>query len=134
MLYQVVKRIQEIAEAQPNVNFTSEGDVYVLNSLQNIEYAAVIVTQNTHAENDDFRIYNFYVFYVDRLLDDKFNRLEIQSAGLECLSNIVATLRNEYEVGEIRYIPFNERFDSECAGVYMEIAISVPLEACADEF
>ena len=134
MLYQVVKRIEEIAKAQPNVGFTSEGDVYVLNALQNIEYAAVIVTQNTHTEDEAFRTYNLYVFYVDRLLDDKSNRLEIQSAGLECLSNIAATLRNEYEVGEIRYTPFNERFDSECAGVYMEISISVPLEACADEF
>ena len=134
MLYQVVKRIEEIAQSQPNVNFTGEGDVYVLNSLQTIAYSAVIVTQNTHTENDDYRTYNFYVFYCDRLLSDKSNRLEIQSAGLECLSNIAATLRDEYEVGDIRYTPFNERFDSECAGVFMEISVSVPLEACADEF
>lgn len=133
-LYQTVQYILSVAKAQPNVGLAYEGDVYDLNELQNIAYPAVVVAQNTHAENGEWRGYGFNIFYVDRLTDDKKNRLEIQNIALEALSNIYKVLvESGFEVqGEMRFHPFDERFDAECAGMYMEIVLQSEESLCAD--
>lgn len=133
-LYQTVQYILSVAKAQPNVGLAYEGDVYDLNELQNIAYPAVVVAQNTHAENGEWRGYGFNIFYVDRLTDDKKNRLEIQNIALEALSNIYKVLvESGFEVqGEMRFHPFDERFDAECAGMYMELVLQSEESLCAD--
>lgn len=133
-LYQTVQYILSVAKAQPNVGLAYEGDVYDLNELQNIAYPAVVVAQNTHAESGEWRGYGFNIFYVDRLTDDKKNRLEIQNIALEALSNIYKVLvESGFEVqGEMRFHPFDERFDAECAGMYMELVLQSEESLCAD--
>lgn len=133
-LYQTVQYILSVAKAQPNVGLAYEGDVYDLNELQNIAYPAVVVAQNTHAESGEWRGYGFNIFYVDRLTDDKKNRLEIQNIALEVLSNIYKVLvESGFEVqGEMRFHPFDERFDAECAGMYMELVLQSEESLCAD--
>lgn len=133
-LYQTVQYILSVAKVQPNIGLAYEGDVYRLNELQNIQYPAIVVSQNTHGESGEFRSYSFFVFYVDRLLSDKSNRLEVQTIGLEVLSNIYKVLiESGFETeGEVRFHPFDERFDSECAGMYMEIALQSLESLCAD--
>lgn len=133
-LYQTVQYILSVAKAQPNVGLAYEGDIYDLNELQNIFYPAVVVAQNTHAENGEWRGYGFNIFYVDRLTDDKKNRLEIQNIALEALSNIYKVLvESGFEVqGEMRFHPFDERFDAECAGMYMELVLQSEESLCID--
>ena len=133
-LYETVEKIKNLANAQPNVNLSYEGDVYRLNEWQDIAYAAVVVSQTEHSDTEDERSYGFNIFYVDRLLDDKSNKLEIQSAALEALSNIVTGLRDDFEIDTAIYHPFTERFDSECAGAYVSVSMTQPLEYCADDF
>lgn len=133
-LYQTVQYILSVAKAQPNVGLAYEGDIYDLNELQNIAYPAVVVAQNIHAENGEWRGYGFNIFYVDRLTDDKKNRLEIQNIALEALSNIYKVLvESGFEIqGEMRFHPFDERFDAECAGMYMELVLQSEESLCAD--
>ena len=133
-LYETVELIKTLADSQPNVNLCYEGDVYRLNEWQNIQYAAVVISQTQHNEVGDNRTYGFNLFYVDRLLDDKSNKLEIQSAALEALSNIIAALRDTFEIESATYQPFTERFDSECAGAYVTVGLQQPIEYCADSF
>lgn len=134
-LFSTVENIKNKAKAQPNVGLVYEGDIYDLNEKQNISYPAVVATQATHAESGDFRAYGFNLFYVDRLTADKSNRLEIQSTAIEALSNIAKALEDEgYEISELRYHSFDERFDAECAGVYVEITISESEYMCEEKY
>lgn len=133
-LYQTAKYILSVAQHQPNVGLAYEGDIYDLNEKQDIAWPAVAVSQVTHAENGEWRGYGFNIFYVDRLTADKSNRLEVQSIAIEALSNIAKVLvESGFETqGEIRFHTFDERFDAECAGAYMEIILQSEESLCAD--
>lgn len=134
-LYSTVEYIKNKAKAQPNVGLVYEGDIYDLNERQDISYPAVVASQSTHVESGDFRAYGFNLFYVDRLTADKSNRLEIQSIAIEALSNIAKALKDEgYEISELRYHCFDERFDAECAGAYVEITLSEPDYLCEEKY
>ena len=135
-LYQTVQEIIEKAKTQPNVGLCYEGDIYDLNEKQDIAWPAVVVSQATHAESGEWRGYGFNVFYVDRLTADKKNRLEVQSIAIEALSNIAkALVEIGFETqGEIRYHTFDERFDAECAGAYMEIILQAEEGLCVEEY
>ena len=130
--------IEGIAEQQPNINtVVKSGDIYDLNTDGTIKYSAFCLTQQIHTEVDGFRTYNFYMFYVDRLLSDGRNKIAVQSAAIETLSNIINTLKQtfEIEVGEnINYQVFTQRFASECAGAYTSVSITVPISNCANNY
>lgn len=135
-LYETAQEIIKAAEAQPNVGLAYCGDIYDLNERQDINYPAVVVTQNVHTEAEDFRMYSFYVFYADRLTTDKDNRLEVQSIAIEALSNIFKKLGDVgFEiVGDIRYHTFDERFDAEAAGAYAEITLQAEEWLCSENY
>lgn len=124
-LTELIYKIIDIAKAQPNIGYAYEGSVYTLNELQDINYGAICITQTQHTETDGIINYGFNIFYVDRLTDNKANKLEVQSIGIETLSNICAVLCDTFGVDILSktFHPFTERFDSECAGVYMEINV-----------
>ena len=137
-LQEIINIIKEIGSIQPNVNSTTEGSIYeVLNNNPSINYANFHITQNKHQiENENFIIYNFIFFYVDRLTADKSNKVSIQSIGIEVLNNIIRTLRNKFEDIDITntdFQPFTERFSDNCAGVYSNISIAVPITYTCEE-
>lgn len=133
-LYDTVELIKELAKKQPNVNLSYEGDVYDLNSRQDISYAAVVITQTQHRDDNGMRNFGFSLIYTDRLTDDKSNRLQIQSVAIEALSNIVAGLNEIFDIEEVVYQPFTEKFDSECAGCYATLTLRQPIGICEEEF
>ena len=130
--------IEEIADKQPNINtVVKSGDIYDLNTDGSIKYSAFCATQQPHTEIDGFRTYNFYLFYVDRLLSNGQNKIAVQSSAIEVLSNIINTLKGYYEIeinNTITYQTFTQRFASECAGAYTSVAITVPITECATEY
>ena len=132
-LLEIISKIKSIGSRQPNIH-TILDDVYDLNTI-NVEanYSAFCVQQNQHRMDGDFITYNFYLFYVDRLLSDKSNMLEIQSTGIQVLSNIVRTLDLESgsDVSASTFQVFTQRFEAECAGVYLNVGVTVPLPGCA---
>lgn len=137
-LKEIIANIEGVAGKQPNINtIVRSGDIYDLNSENNIRYSAFCATQQQHTEIGDFMNYAFYLYYVDRLTSDGSNKVDIQSHGISTLSNIIRTLKNndEYEIGDVVYQPFTQRFESDCAGVYATITISVPLEfICGEDY
>ena len=128
-LLETIGIIEGIASAQPNINTIVEsGDIYDLNTDHwNKQYAAFCVTQNNHSINDDFITYRFTLFYVDRLVLDKSNTIEIQSTAVQVFDNIIKRLRidmnADINAGEVH--PFTSRFAAECAGAYMNCDITV---------
>ena len=129
-LYKVIELIKILALKHPNVNSAEEGDIYsILNANQEQKYAKIVLTQDTHTEDEVFDNYNLNIFYVDRLFSDiETNRLDIQSTAKNVLSNIIRAFCEEFdaECNTINYHTFTERFIDECAGAYAAITISIP--------
>lgn len=127
-LYQITNNLLNIARSQHNIGYVGEGDIYTLNSLPNIDYGVFFVTQTNHSQREDTISYTFTLYYVDRLLPDNSNKLQIQSNGIVTLGNIINTLANKYDVEvdyAIQYTTFIQRFQDMCSGVFATVTINV---------
>lgn len=139
-LLEFCKMMKAVAETQPAINQTVENDVYLLNSLKDVEYSVFAYQQRQHREETDFWIFSFQLFYIDRLTQDGGNELETQSIGLEILSNIILTIL-EIGDGDIElydtpiYQPFTQKFKDECAGDYVTVTFRVAkCSICPEEY
>ena len=127
-LFEIINKLKDIAISKPNINFVGDGDVYVLNSLPNIDYSVFFITQNDHSIYQDTITYSLNLFYIDRISDSEDNILNIQSDGMLQLTNIINTLVFSEDVdvdGEITFTPFIQRFSDQCAGVYCTVRFVV---------
>lgn len=128
-LHEIVNQILEIAQQQPNINYVGEGDIYELNKLPNINYSVFYMTQGAHQVYENTLQYTFNLFYIDRLMADNSNRLQIQSQGMLVINNII-NLFNQLDIDidivyPVTFTSFNQRFADECSGVFAEITINV---------
>ena len=133
-LYEVTKMIEKIADAQPNINsIVKSGDIYDLNKNEfEQNYSAFCLTQRNHTFEGDFATYNFVMYYVDRLTLDEENKLDIQSSGCNVLIKIINDIEKTGLVsityGDIT--TFTTRFTSTCAGAYIYLGVTVPIDQC----
>lgn len=134
--YNFVKQIKEISLANGIVNETGEGDIYLhLNSGMH-KYPCVFLTvQNITFANDIVNV-NGTLFYVDRLLDNSANKVEIQSNALTVLSQIFDRIAEEtvINIRQNTYTPFDEKFADLCAGQFATFQASFPNDViCSDD-
>ena len=136
---QIVNLIKDTALAQPNVN-TVVREFLDLNR-EDTKYSAVVIQDRDGTRDriieQDYVTYTWHLGYVDRLTYDEGNRDDIFSTGINVINNIVNSIRNTYfptlEVSVIdRFNTFNQRFTASCAGVYVVLAINVPVSECVD--
>ena len=136
-LAQLIRLFEGIAKEQPSINMIVQNDVFRINSAPSLKYGVFAWTQGQHSGNiNGMQTYSFSLFYVDRLLEDLSNQIEIQSVGCETLGNILRAL-DEYdvEVGNYTMQTFNQRFTDECAGVFCNVSLSVlPTLTCPEIF
>lgn len=131
-LLETVKLIEYIASRQPNINTVVEtDDIYELNTDNyQVRYSAFCLQQQRHVSNiEGFTTFNFNAYYVDRLTEDKSNKIEIQSTGITLLQNIINILNDRIWISDVtvsEFVTFTERFTAECAGVYCTISVTVP--------
>lgn len=137
-LVEVIKVIEVIAARQPSVHMIIENDVFRLNEKADARYGVFAWTQGQHSTRVDGNSidFAFNFFYIDRLKNDRSNQLEIQSVGTQTLDNIIRTLDDIGIDIENTYTfqVFNQRFADECAGVYVNVILSVPVTAICPEF
>ena len=138
-LLETIRTIENVASQQPAVNMIVRNDIFRLNAVPDARYGVFGWLQNSHrASTSDNRItYSFTFFYVDRLTEDKSNQMEIQSVGIQTLDNIIRTLDDLLLPVEEGYTfqVFNQRFMDECAGVFSNVNIVVPVtEVCPEDF
>ena len=138
-LFETIKTINNVAATEPNINtLVLSGNVFDLNTNNiTVRYSTFCCEQMTHQRTEDeFMIYNFRLYFIDRLTEDMRNRIEIQSKGIETLESILHKIRDLDIFGitsEYTYTPFTNRFEAWCAGVYCEVGIQVPAEYCYDD-
>ena len=134
-LAQIIDIIKEVAMAQPPVNMIVENDVFRLNAIPDAKYGVFAFLQGNHRSGEDEDIFRFTFFYVDRLVEDGSNEVEIQSVGKSTLDNIMRTLGEDFGVDEWEITTFNQRFNDMCAGAFCSVAISAPVGYnCMEDF
>lgn len=118
----------------PNIEFVVYGDVYELNHIQNVTYPAVVVTVGQHTSNLDNYNFNYRlnIFYVDRLTDDKVNKIDVHANAIIFINSLLKALDDEYIVSDYEIFNFNERFNDVCAGAYVSCRIQMPISECYD--
>jgi hypothetical protein len=141
-LAQVITAIETAAMAQPSVEMIVRNDIFRLNACPDARYGVFAWLQGEHGQeaDADLRQYAFTFFYVDRLTADKGNEVDIQSAGIDTLTNIVRYMEERYDglfaIGRLSFQTFNQRFADECAGVFCRVTFETPAvqTACAESF
>ena len=136
-LAQLIRLFEGIAQEQPSINMIVQNDVFRINSAPSLKYGVFAWTQGQHSGSiNGMQTYSFSLFYVDRLLEDQSNQIEIQSVGCETIGNILRALDDyDVEVGNYTIQTFNQRFTDECAGVFCNVSLSVlPSSSCAEDF
>ena len=135
-LKEAIKVIELVASHQPSVNMIVENDVFRLNAKPDAKYGVFAWLQGQHSTSIDSNTLSlqFTFFYVDRLTSDKGNQVEIQSVGIQTLDNI---LRKLDELGmfisNYTFQAFNQRFVDECAGVFCNVTIDIPISSVCSE-
>lgn len=135
-LKEITNTIEAVALNQPSVNMVVRNDIFRLNTIQDARYGVFGWTQQQHTEemDNDLLTFNFTLFYVDRLTEDKSNEVDIQSVGISTLSNIIRVLQERGIFADLwQYQTFNQRFHDECAGVYTNVALQVSVNSVCDE-
>ena len=136
-LKEAIKMIEMVASQQPSVNMIVEHDVFRLNSIPDAKYGVFAWLQGQHSTSVDSNTISlqFTFFYVDRLTEDKGNQLEVQSVGIQTLDNILRTLEeNGLWVSNYNFQVFNQRFLDECAGVFSNVTIDMPISSVCPEY
>lgn len=136
-LYSLLKNIKDISAAEM-VNQVFIGDVYEVNTQQDIEYPISVITEGTHTGNteNDTEVYGITIFLIDRLLDDKSNENEVKSWANEGLKDMIDRIE-EVGIGIVydnyQIVTFTNRFEALCAGAYATLQIEVPNDGCCGD-
>lgn len=127
-LLQLIRTIERVAAEQPAVGTIVRSDIFRLNAAPSVKYGAFAWLQGEHrAGAGSLMDYTFTFFYADRLTADRTNEIEVQSVGVEVLTNIVRRLEDlgVYCEGDVTFRTFNQRFSDECAGVFCNVTLQV---------
>ena len=138
-LQEVIKLFEVVASQQPSVNMIVQNDIFRLNSKSDARYGVFGWTQGQHSSSAESSMftYSFTFFYVDRLKQDLSNQIEVQSVGVQTLDNILRRLDDlgVYVNSTYTFQTFNQRFLDECAGVFCNVSLQVPVSSiCSESF
>ena len=127
---QILRKLEAYSLSLPYVNSTNLGDIYeYLNGKPNVKYAAVNIDINQSTRNDNLISYSVYLYYIDRLTEDKSNWMEIKTTAEQVLNSIVNYAAEIGDVDDgwtINY--FEQQFSDYCAGGYVQFNLEVPNE------
>lgn len=136
-LKELIRVIEVVASHQPSVNMVVENDIFRLNNKADARYGVFAFVQGQHSSSIDSSMidYSFTFYYVDRLLNDRSNQIEVQSVGIQTLDNIIRQLDEVGVFSDQAYTfqVFNQRFLDECAGVFCNVTLSVPVASICPE-
>lgn len=132
-LKQLLKEIGELAINQKCCNYSAAGtSLDELNPIQ-VDYYPVLFTSPTgnHRVRENTTQYNITLYWVERLLEDNSNDVDIFSTAIEQLKNIIIGIRKIAGVVDvnfnydIRNFATTEKMNDRLAGAYCTVQIEV---------
>lgn len=132
-LKQLLNSISVLAINEKLVNATMAGtSIYQLNPKQIDSYPVLFQSPTgEHLVNDNTTTYEVTLYYLDRLLEDNINDIDIYSASIEELKHLVRGIETidgvlKVEDGyRITNFADTESFDDRLAGAYTTVDITV---------
>ena len=125
---QILNKLEAYSLSLPYVKSVNLGDVYeFLNGSPDVKYAAVNIDINQSTRNDNLTSYNVYLYYIDRLTEDKSNWKEIKTTAEQVLNSIVnyaAQVGDVIDGWTINY--FEQQFADYTAGGWVNFQLEVP--------
>ncbi|MCQ2754586.1 MAG: hypothetical protein MJ231_06020 [bacterium] len=129
-LNQILDTISKIGINDKLVNYAGYGSsVYELNSLTIRDYPILFVSQTGDIiVYENYTEFNLTIFYIDRLLSDKSNDVEIHSSAVEVLKNIFNKIKIndniiDAELGKIQLFTEPEKFSDKCNGAFAQLKV-----------
>ena len=130
---QFVNTILETSKSHKLVYEVGEGDIYEHLNSGDHKYPCVFLTVQNVDSNGTQMTVTGSLFYVDALLSDSSNKLQIQATGMTTLQQIFMRLMDNYPDFDLRigrYTPFDEKFSDLCSGVFSNFTISFMDDIC----
>ena len=130
---QFVNNVLETAKSHKLVYEVGEGDIYEHLNSGDHKYPCVFLTVQNIDYNGTQMTVTGSLFYVDALLSDTSNKLQIQATGMTTLQQIFMRLMDNYPDFDLRtgrYTPFDEKFADLCAGVFSNFTVSFMDDIC----
>lgn len=126
---QILKRLETYSMSLPYVNDVNLGDIYeFLNGKPNVKYASININITQSTRNDNLINYSVYLYYTDRLTEDKSNVFEIWTTAEQVLNSIINyaanVLGDVIDGWVINY--FEQQFADNCAGGWVNFNLEVP--------
>lgn len=129
-LKELIRRIEATAQGEPAVHTIVRDDVYKLDRDSVARYGVFAWTQGQHQQTgptSGVRQYALTLYYIDRLRDDEANQLDVQSVGIEVLTNILRKLASAgLPTSGWAFQPFTQKFADLCAGIYVSVTFTAP--------
>lgn len=125
---QILRKLEAYSLSLPYVHSANLGDIYeYLNGKPNVKYATVNIDINQSTRNGNLNSYSVYLYYIDRLTEDKSNWMEVKTTAEQVLNSIVNYAAEIGDVDDgwtINY--FEQQFSDYCAGGYVQFNLEVP--------
>ena len=130
-LQELCKELGEMAKAQELVNFSAAGaSLAEINPLQVDWYPLFfIIPSGTHTVQANTTKFDLVLYYIDRLLEDNSNTIDIFSSSIENLKNILIGARSIPGVADVEdtytirnFMP--EKLNDRVAGAYAQVRIT----------
>lgn len=132
-LKQLLKDIGELAIQQKLINYSAAGTSLSQLNPMSVDWYPVLFESPTgnHTVKENTTVFQITLYYIDRLLEDNSNDIEIYSAAIENLKNLaigikfidgVVDVQTNYT---IRNFADTEKMNDRLAGAYMTIDIEV---------
>lgn len=131
-LISLCRELGEMAKAQELVQYSACGSSLAeINPLDVAFYPLFfIIPAGTHTVYENTTRYSLVLYYIDRLLEDNTNTIDIFSSAVENLKNILVGARQIPGVVDIEdtytikcFMP--EKLNDRLAGAYAEVRITV---------
>ena len=137
-LRDLLKEIGEMGKAQQLINFSAAGtSLDQMNQISVDWYPLLFLSPTgTHQIRENVKIFDITFYYIDRLLEDYSNDIDIFSSAIENLQNLlngVKTIAGVVDVEDtytIRNFANTEKMNDRLAGAYAQVRITVAKDEC----
>ena len=138
---EIVEQITKFVMEDPNIQIgeVHSGDIYEeLNGKEINMWPVLFISPVNYQPNYETGIstFNINMFYVDRLVEGRFNREYIWSTGFQTLDYIMFNLQNsnwfvDITSGVIQPFVEPHKFVHDCNGNFVQVSIDIPSELCS---
>lgn len=131
---EMVQEIGHAARQHPDIE-SFYTDRYTIND-GDVCYPALVLTTNSVSVGEQVSNYSFNLLYADRLTEDRSNRTQIQSRGIDAITEVVNVLRTKLDMdvdAAFTVTPFTGQFADNVAGVVangLDITTASNIGAC----